>query len=136
MLREHQENTDKKNQSNEIRKTIQELSTKKKIKKKRKKTTTLKKNQTNFRAEEYSDWTEGLQQRTSTSDWTKHKKKINELEDGSFEIGIRGAKRKKEWKRMKKTYRTYGTSLRETIYASLESQRRGGEERVKSLLKK
>lgn len=28
---------------------------KKKIKKKRKKTTTLKKNQTNFRAEEYSD---------------------------------------------------------------------------------
>lgn len=37
---------------------------------------------------------------------------------------------------MKKTYRTYGTSLRETIYASLESQRRGGEERVKSLLKK
>lgn len=35
MLREHQENTDKKNQSNEIRKTIQELSTKK-IKKKKK----------------------------------------------------------------------------------------------------
>lgn len=38
MLREHQENTDKKNQSNEIRKTIQELSTKKKkLKKKEKK---------------------------------------------------------------------------------------------------
>lgn len=60
----------------------------------------------------------------------------NKLKDRESEIIQWEQLKKKEWERMKKAFSTYETSLQETIYTSLKSQkdkRRKG--RVESLFK-
>lgn len=50
-------------------------------------------------------------------------KRISEFDYMSFEIIQSEEKREKNWEKIKKAYRTYGTLLKETMYASWESQK-------------